>query len=126
MAFYADGAIQREVPRIVNRRDNLALTDEQAVVLSNGTDLDRGYANLIGGLQSDKSRRVGGTYQVFLLTGPSDAATTLLAKAIRNTSLDQSGRPVAWTQGQRYARLKQLARVAAGGATTDQLAADKG
>lgn len=126
MAFYADGAIQREVPRILNRRDNLVLTEEQAVALSSGSDLDRSYATLIRRLQSDNSRRVNGTYQVFLLTGPSDAATTSLAKAIRNTSLDRSGRPVAWTQGQRYARLKQLARVAAGAATTDQLVADKG
>jgi hypothetical protein len=126
MAFYADGAIQREVPRIVNRRDNLALTDDQAVVLSDGSDLDRSYSSLIRRLQSDKSRRVNGTYQVFLLTSPGDPATTLLPKAIRNTSLDQSGRPVAWTQGQRYARLKQLARVASGPATTDQLVGDKG
>ncbi len=61
-------------------------------------------------LLADGTREEGKQYQVFLLSGPEDRDTIRLAQPITNDTLTASGRPWAWTMGQRYVSLAGLTR----------------
>lgn len=119
LGFYKDKAIQREVPLIRHRRKNVLFSHDEARALrasTDPTDVEVGvlmHRNLDSG-QQDEGRR----YQVFLLSSPTDEASTLvLPEAIRHTKRG------AWTQGQRYTSSEALRR---GPATTDELAVEGG
>jgi hypothetical protein len=109
LAFYANGHIQREVPGILARRDHIVISAETAeALLSTKDEADRLFGTLIGRLIAEGARPEGGTNQIFLLTGPGDDRTTMIPQPIRNVETDREGRPVEWTQRQRYACLEIL------------------
>ena len=56
------------------------------------------------------TREDGKQYQVFLLSAPDDPETVKLPRPVVNDTVAESGRPVAWTMGQRYVSLAALAR----------------
>lgn len=104
LAFYADGAIQAEVPAIVDRIDNVDWSPAgENHLRSTGAARDLQIANVIA-----ISRAQGwdqGRYQVFLLTGPGDPGHRTLRAPVPHTS---SGRGIAYTQRQRYVVLDTL------------------
>ncbi|MFI2472738.1 hypothetical protein [Nocardia xishanensis] len=104
MAFYVHSQIQKEVPRIRHRRDNVEWSSSSADRLRSSTDPnDRKIAAVI-----DQSRTAGwteGTYQVFLLTRPGDPAHRSLETALPHYGC---GRGTAFTQRQRYVSLHAL------------------
>ena len=65
---------------------------------------------LVERLLEDHSRARGQPFQVFMLTSPDDPGTTTLEHPILNTSRTASGKPWAWTLGQRYTTLERLLR----------------
>jgi hypothetical protein len=104
ISFYADHEIKADIPRILDRRDNVPWTDHQISVLENSPDrMDRKVAAVI-----KESRNAGwndGIYQVFLLTRPGDPSHRSLVSPVRHHSSDAGS---AFVRGQRYVSLHAL------------------
>ena len=120
VGFYAEGAIQTHVPRIRHREDLITFTHETAVARKGGSDTDRLIGDAIETDLTAGPREEGTQYQVFLLSQPDDADTVRLTQPIVNDTVAESGRPWAWTMGQRYVSLAGLTRP--GMAVTSDLA----
>jgi hypothetical protein len=119
IAFYADQAIQIEVPRILVRRPNVTFTRSEAARLLGSTDEgDRAIGEHIVYRLDSKASPEGTTNEVFLLSAPDHRGTLRLSRPIRNTKRDRNGRPAPWTYGQRYTRSDLLKREFA---TTEEL-----
>jgi hypothetical protein len=110
MGFYANSAIQIHLPRIRYREDLVTFTHEEAAARQAGSDIDRLVGEVIETLLGNGPREEGKQYQVFLLSGPEDSDTVRLAQPITNDIVAESGRPWAWTMGQRYVSLAGLTR----------------
>lgn len=108
MGFYTNGAIQREVPRIEYREDDVAFTAAEATQRAGGDENDERIAELITTLVAAGPRQAAETYQVFLLSAVDDPATIRLNNAIVNDTVAATGRRWAWTMGQRYVSLSRL------------------
>ena len=110
LGFYAEGAIQTHVPRIRHREDLITFTHETAVARKGGSATDRLIGDAIETDLAAGTREDGKQYQVFLLSQPDDADTVRLTQPIVNDTVAESGRPWAWTMGQRYVSLAGLTR----------------
>jgi hypothetical protein len=110
MGFYAEGAIQREVPRILHRADPVPFTTSEIANRRAGSSEDVSVAQAIETLLSIGARTEGSEYGVFILSAPDDAATVKLESPIANDTAAKSGRAWAWTMGQRYTSLARLTR----------------
>jgi hypothetical protein len=118
LGFYKDKAIQREVPLICHRRDDVMFTpDEASRLRASGDETDSAIAEVIDSSLASGRRADGVSYQVFLLSRPGDEATLILPRAVSNTKKG------AWTQGQRYTSSEALKRAPS---TTDELQAEGG
>jgi hypothetical protein len=108
LGFYANGAIQRLVPRIREHHDSVLFTAEEV------ERLRRQGANEVAELverQLDAGERTeGDAYGVILLTASDDPTTLQLEHAIENDLVAASGRARAWVLGQRYASTAKLKR----------------
>lgn len=121
MGFYANGAIQPEVPVILDRRGEVEVSVESIARLrTTGDDLDRRYADTIERYMATDPYAKNAPFpaQIFLLAPPTDPATTLFPEPIKNTTKASTGRGYAWTLGQRYTRSDALRKAPA---TTDDL-----
>ncbi len=123
LGFYANSTIQPHVPRIRYREDSVTFTHEEAAARDRGSATDRLVGEVIRTLLADGPREEGKQYQVFLLSGPEDPDTVRLARPIANDTVAESGRPWAWTIGQRYVSLADLTRP--GVALTSDLGAQR-
>lgn len=68
MGFYAGGQIQREVPRILYREDNVSFTAAEIARRRQGSAQDQRIAEVIKILLAAGPRQAGEAFQVFLLT----------------------------------------------------------
>lgn len=102
MGFYSDGALQREVPKILERIDPVPWTPEEIERRRrSGSSRDKRIADVI-----KASRGLGWTdneYQLFLLTqqderGRRDGHVTLSSELANQ----RTGRGSAWARRQRY------------------------
>ena len=81
LGFYAEKAIQPDVARILYREDAVVFSPEEAARRRNaGGESQLRIAETIDELLKDGSRQLGESYQVFLLSGPDEAATVKLAR----------------------------------------------
>jgi hypothetical protein len=110
LGFYAEGAIQTYVPRITYGEDLVTFTRESAAIRQVGSDVDRVVGDVIETDLATGTREDSKQYQVFLLSEPNDPDTVRLVQPIVNDTVAESGRPWAWTMGQRYASLTDLTR----------------
>jgi hypothetical protein len=110
LGFYANSAIQPHLPRIRYREDLVNFTEREAAARRAGSATDHLIGEVIETLLADGTREEGKQYQVFLLSGPEDRDTVHLPQPITNDTLTASGRPWAWTMGQRYVSLASLTR----------------
>lgn len=119
LGFYKDKAIQREVPLIRHRRDNVTFSRDEAMTLrASGDETDVAIGEVIDKLLvSGQQIAEGEPHQVFLLSPPNDEMTLMLPAEILHT------KPGAWTQGQRYTASEALKRDPS---TTEELAAEGG
>jgi hypothetical protein len=122
MAFYANGAIDRHVPAILGVVESISLAQESVLARR---DLDRQardrLLSLVRQLVKMRSPRIGDEQKVILLSTPNDPQTIRLPHDIQNDLTSESGRTIAFTQGQRYVPLDSLQ---AGPKTTSDLLAD--
>jgi hypothetical protein len=113
MAFYAEGKIQPLVPRILHTWNK--------VYFKRGLNPD--WLGQLVERQLDEKVRIEefvAEQKVLQLTGPDHPDTVKLETAIINDLLSESGRPVAFTQNQRYVSLDRLKKAK----TTSQLVGD--
>jgi hypothetical protein len=112
--FYAERTIYPEFPRIVTRREDLVFSEEKALALQNGDEIDRQLGTVMSRALSLSLREEGNRHQIVLLD---------LAQGFRLDRPILHEGPGAWTQGQRYATSKALRNDLT---TTDDLAAAEG
>jgi hypothetical protein len=110
MGFYAEGAIQREVPRILHRADPVPFTSAEITNRRAGNGDDSRVADAIETLRSIGARTEGNEYGVFILSSADDPSTVKLDSTIVNDTVAKSGRSWPWTMGQRYTSLAKLTR----------------
>ncbi len=99
MAFYSSGQIQPLVPSIVQTWDSVRFERGR------GTGW---LGELIDRLLLEERKEQGTSYKVLRLSGPDDPTTLKLPAPITNDLEAESGRPIAFTQGQRYVSLEKL------------------
>ena len=111
VGFYADSAVQPEVPKVLERIDSVDWVPEEiGRRMSSGTERDRQIAEII-----KNGRAFGWTddsYQVFLLTQPGTEGQSrghvTLDGPLRRV---RTGRGSAWVRRQRYAAVARLQSV---------------
>jgi hypothetical protein len=108
MGFYAGGAIRPEIPRILHRRDAVALTRAEADALRPTEPYGKRLADAIDVLLAADPQNEGNLYQLFVLTKADEESTVRLEAPIINDTVAKSGRAWAWTLGQRYTSLEGL------------------
>lgn len=108
VGFYADRAIQVEIPKVLERLDHVTWTpDEIGRRMRSGSDRDARIASIIrGGRDAGWD---GDEYQLFLLTGPDqdgyhDGHVTL-GTPLAN---ERVGKASAWVRRQRYVAVEAL------------------
>lgn len=105
MGFYANGAIQRKIAKILYQpQQPVTFDDDSMKKLEAGDANEKRIANAIKVLLERGSRIAGQQYRVFVLSHPDDKETVTLEKAIMHTT------EFAWTMGQRYTRLDALTK----------------
>nr|WP_210728440.1 hypothetical protein [Cellulomonas septica] len=104
MAFYADREIKPDIPRVVERRDNVDWTEESAARLAGSSDrTDRRIGALIAAARA--AGWTEGRYQVFLLTRPGDPAHRALPSPLPHR---EAGRGSGFVRRQKYVALHGL------------------
>jgi hypothetical protein len=63
---------------------------------------------LVDRMFDEQPDREGGRNKVFLLSAPDSPDTVTLGEGIPNNLIASTGRPTAYTQGQRYVSLEKL------------------
>lgn len=98
-AFYKDGEILATVPRIIERVDGVELVSGR---------YEGRLADVVETILKSKLRPAGAVQQIFLLSQREEPQTRHLAAPLKDTRLSESGRAVAFVQGQRYVALEDL------------------
>jgi hypothetical protein len=100
IAFYAGGAIQPKVPRVLNVFESVPFDPD--------SDVPPELLPVIRQMVNAGERQPGVSQKVFLLSAPTAPETITLAGPVENDLRAKSGRPVAFTQNQRYVALERL------------------
>lgn len=109
MAFYRQGRIEPEIPKIISARDDLVFSEDLVQALRSEEDLEANrVADLVEQLLKSGKRHRQESYKVFLLSPPNDEATIHLKAPIPHAGADGRPLPVAWTQNHRYANLDSI------------------
>lgn len=108
LGFYTEGEIKPSVPRIRARHPSVAFT--RAEVEQRRNNAEHEVADLIQRSLDDPNdvRAEGDSFGIFLLTTTDDPDTITLDNPILNDVKAASGRPWAWTLGQRYTSIEKL------------------
>jgi len=101
MAFYADGAIQPKVPKILDVVNAVAFEPDSP-------GLSQEVALLIHEMIKAGARERGALHKVFLLSSRTDSRTLTLAAPVLNDLSSGTGRVTAFTQNQRYVSSSRL------------------
>ena len=99
VAFYTKGQIYPLVPKILEKHDD--------VLLVRGQHPGK-LGQLVDRLIKEKRREEGGRNKVLLLSAPDSPDTLHLPGPIMNNSMSQTGKPIAFTMGQRYVYSERL------------------
>lgn len=118
LAFYVNGQIQPEVPRIKSVLESIDMTKQEEI-----ESLEEPQRRLAEELREsiyshDEVHLFGQARKVLFLSGPQDDETVKLDRAIINDKKDKNGKPTPFTFGQpRYVTLESLKRAS----TTSEL-----
>lgn len=104
IAFYADREIKPDIPRVVERRDNVDWTPAEAARLEASADrVDRRIGRAI--IESSRTHWTDGRYQVFVLTSAGHPQHRTLPSPVPNK---RTGKGSGFVRGQRYTSLHAL------------------
>lgn len=99
LAFYSKGQIYPLVPKILESFDN---------VLISGDQYEGVLGQLVDRLIKEQRREEGGRNKILLLSAPESPETIRLSAPIQNDLTSKSGKPTAFTMGQRYVASSKL------------------
>lgn len=109
MGFYANGAIQPTVARILDQRpESITFDRTNVAALRSGSPIDNRIGDAIAASLAGGTRSEGQPFRIFVLSRSPEEGSVLLGGPITNTTKAASGRAWAWTMGQRYTRLTAL------------------
>jgi hypothetical protein len=110
IAFYHDGMIDRHIAKVVGNPIESVILSHEGLRKDVGVDgvTKRKLGNLVDQLKKTKSDRYGTESKVIFLSSSDSSETMILATDVRNNLTNDSGRPQAFTQGQRYVSLLNL------------------
>jgi hypothetical protein len=109
MGFYAHGAIQPRVGKILDQRSEPITFDAATVEkLRSGGIIGNRMADAIESSLAAGTRSEGQPFRVFVLSRNVEEGSISLDRPIVNTTKAASGRTWAWTMAQRYTRLAAL------------------
>ncbi len=104
IAFYANQEVKQDVPKIKSRHDNITWNQSEADRLKTSTDRTERKLGAVmeQGLQNGFRH---GTYQIFLLSRPTDPAHVRLKEPLQNS---RDGKSSAYVRKQRYTSIHRL------------------
>lgn len=110
VAFYARGAVQPVVPKVLDQVEQVTLTTEGIHAVPDLSPAVQAWLlALVARLETDRpDSRWGEEAKVLLLSAPDDDGTLRLPAPVVNDSVSAEGKPVAFVQGQRYVKLERL------------------
>lgn len=109
LGFYTDKVIYHCVPEIEATVDNVILSRQGIdAALDLEDDARARLIQLVETLEREQSDRLGEEQKVMFLSAPTDQKTVVLRHDIVNDLTSDTGRSIAFTQGQRYVWLDQL------------------
>jgi hypothetical protein len=108
MAFYANGRIHKQIPKIMGKIEQIMMTREAAEGFSGDNEHRERLLFLFDELEKSADSRIGELAKVLFLSTPDDDMTIVLPNDIENDLISESGRTIAFTQGQRYVPLERL------------------
>jgi hypothetical protein len=104
IAFYTDGEIKTEIPRILSRVDDIELTPAGVEEHEGLTEHQREQlSSVVAEMRREDGWRIGEVQQVFFLE--EDLSLT---EPIQNDKTAESGRSIGFVQGHRYVSLNDL------------------
>jgi putative ATP-dependent endonuclease of the OLD family len=119
VAFYEDGHIREEVPRVLARHDDLVFSEHVAVrLMKSKAPHDEAIGKFITEELASGRREEGDVRQIFLLSPPEAPETMRLPTPVVNTKTSPKGRPMAFVVRH---RMSNTGAFAAAPATTHQL-----
>ena len=112
IGFYHDGVINRQIAKVLHQPLEAVDLMEDAIAEDTGLNavVKQKLNELVEQLKTHNSSRYGVKCKVFFLSPPDSPATVTLAHDIRNDLRSRTGKPTAFTQGQRYVPLSALKR----------------
>jgi hypothetical protein len=99
IAFYSEGQVHPLLPKIVHSYDNVVMEVEKAPAA---------IADLVRRIIKEQRRKAGDRFKVLLLSAPDSPDTLRLIGPIPNNMQSKSGKPTAFTMGQRYISSERL------------------
>jgi len=107
LAFYANSKIYHKVPKILWEVDEISKDEVEA-----RADLDEArraqLRSLMKNLERLESSQWSDKAKIIVLSPPDSPDTLVLPHDIHNNCTSNAGRPIAFTQGQRYVSLSRL------------------
>ena len=99
LGFYSKGVIYPLVPKIIATFDDVEMRTNA---------YDGALGMLVNKLVKEEARPIGGLFKVLLLSAPDSPDTLKLANPISNDKRSKTGKPTAFTMGQRYVASEAL------------------
>ncbi len=99
LAFYSKGQIYPLVPKIIDSFENVQIV---------GGQYEGVLGQLVDRLIKEQRRDEGGRNKILLLSAPNSSETIRLPSPIQNDMTSKSGKPTAFTMGQRYVASTKL------------------
>lgn len=108
MAFYANGRIHHQIPKILGKIEQITMTRNALSRYSGDKEHWERLLFIFDELEKSADSRIGELVKVLFLSTPEDGMTITLPNDIENNLASDTGRTIAFTQGQRYVPLERL------------------
>jgi hypothetical protein len=109
LAFYADRKVYHRIPRILAQIENVVLSESAIFARDDiSMEMKNKLIEIVSVLQNEENERYEQEAKIIFLTSHDDPETLKLTHDIDNDLTSDSGRTVAFVQGQRYVSLEKL------------------
>ena len=109
MGFYYEGQVQAEFPEIQGSIESIQIEEETVRSEEDLTEEQRQrLLDVIAQLEDEGNPRIGKQEKVLFLSERDAEETLKIERPIRNDLASESGRTIAFTQGQRYVTLEAV------------------
>ena len=108
LAFYADGKIQKPIPKIKSVIDSIDITKEEEIEFLD-SDQKKLAKKLLGKVDHyNRRNEFDDKFKIMFLSAYDEEETENLPRIVENDKRDKNGKPTAFTQSHRYVTLESL------------------